>query len=130
MSPLGNLPALTDVQWQIMNFIWDSDEATVAEVWKHLSESRRVARNTVQTQISRLAEKGWLKHREENGAFFYRPTMSREKSQQSSVRRLIATVFDGSSEGLLLALLNDSKLSKAEADRIRQFLSEAKKRKS
>ena len=42
-----------------MNIIWDRGEATVAEVWKTLSGRRKRARNTVQTTIARLEEKGW-----------------------------------------------------------------------
>ena len=53
--------------------------------------------------------------------------MSREQSQQASIQRLIETVFDGSSESLVLTLLNGT-LSKSEADRIRKIISAARKK--
>ena len=55
------------------------------------------------------------------------PTVSREQSQQASIQRLIETVFDGSSESLVLTLLNGT-LSKSEADRIRKIISAARKK--
>jgi len=130
MSGANELPALSEVQWEIMNVIWERSECSVAEVWKVLNSRRGVSRNTVHTLIVRLEEKGWLTHREGSGGFSYIPTVSREESQQSSVQRLIETVFDGSPEGLLLTLLNGGTLSKAEANRIRQLISSARRKKS
>lgn len=129
MTDPGDLPALSETQWEIMNVCWERAECSVAEVWKVLTERRKVSRNTVQTLIARLEEKGWLKRRVGDGGLVYAPTVSREESQKSSVRRLIATAFEGSAEGLVLSLLNGGALSKSEADRIRRLI-EASKRKA
>jgi BlaI family penicillinase repressor len=130
MPEAANLPALSKTQWEIMNVIWDRAPCSVADVWQVLSERRSVARNTVQTQIVRLEEKGWLSHREEGSGFLYTPTVSREESQKSSVQQLIETVFDNSPEGLVLALLHGGALSKSEAARIRKLISDARRKKS
>lgn len=130
MTDASKLPTLSETQWEIMTIIWDRGECPVADVWKVLEARRGVSRNTVQTLIVRLEEKGWLSHREENGGFVYAPTVSREESQQSSVQRLIETVFDGSPEGLVLSLLNGGSLSKSEADRIRQLIRSSGRKKS
>jgi Predicted transcriptional regulator len=128
MSDAKKLPALSEMQWEIMNVIWDRGECSVADAWKTLNERRSVARNTVQTQIARLEEKGWLRHSERNGGFLYSATVSRQESQQVSVQRLIETVFDGSSEGLVLTLLNGGTLSKSAVDRIRRLISERRRK--
>lgn len=130
MTDPGELPALSETQWEIMNVIWDRSQCSVADVWKLLNERRGVSRNTIQTQIVRLEEKGWLQHRDVNGGFLYSPTVSREESQQTSVQRLIETVFDGSAEGLVLTLLGGGTLSKSEAERIQKLISEARRKKS
>ena len=130
MTDASELPALSDAQWEIMTVIWERSECSVADVWKVLNERRGVARNTVHTLIVRLEEKGWLTHHEAEGGFLYSATVSREHSQQSSVQRLIETVFDGSPEGLVLTLLNGGTLSKKEADRIRELINSAQRRKS
>lgn len=130
MTDASELPPLSETQWEIMSVIWERSECTVADVWKVLNQRRGVSRNTVQTLIVRLEEKGWLSHREGEAGFLYAPTVSREESQQSSVERLIATVFDGSPEGLVLSLLNGGALSKGEADRIRQIINSARRKKS
>jgi BlaI family transcriptional regulator, penicillinase repressor len=130
MSDAGGLPVLSEAQLEIMNVIWERSECSVADVWKVLNKRRGVSRNTVQTLIVRLEQKGWLTHRETDGGFLYAPTVSRQESQKSSVQRLIQTVFDGSAEGLVLTLFDGGTLSKSEADRIRQLISSARRKKS
>jgi predicted transcriptional regulator len=102
-----------------MNVVWDAGACTVADVWQALAARRRVARNTVQTMLVRLEEKGWLTHREAGGAFVYSAAVPREQAQQRSVERMLDTVFRGSAEGLVLTLLQSRGLSKDEAARIR-----------
>lgn len=130
MSKRSELPPLSEAQLEIMNVVWDRGETTVGEVWNVLSTQRDIARNTVQTMIVRLEDKGWLRHRTEGHVFIYRATHPREDTQKTMVRRLLDTAFAGSTEGLLLALLNDRSLSKAEADRIRALIDKAARRKS
>jgi BlaI family transcriptional regulator, penicillinase repressor len=120
------LPTLSDAQLEIMDLIWRERECSVADVWKELAARRGISRNTVQTLMVRLEEKGWLTHREEGVGFLYRATVSRERTQQQSVQRMVDTVFNGSAEGLVLALLNGGTLSKAEADRIRKMILDAR----
>lgn len=121
------LPAepLSDAQLEIMNLIWDAGEVTVAGVWQTLARRRGVARNTVQTMLVRLEEKGWLKHREEGGAFVYAAAVPRKRVQQRSVERMLDTVFRGSAEGLVLTLLQSRGLTKDEAGRIREMIRRA-----
>jgi predicted transcriptional regulator len=123
------LPLLSETQQEIMQVIWDSSPCTVADVWKVLNSRRGVSRNTVQTLIVRLEEKGWLTHQDLGGVFQYRPTVPREKAQQQVVRKLIETVFDGSAENLVLTLLNGSTVTSAEAKRIRGLIAQARRTK-
>ncbi|HUY92416.1 MAG TPA: BlaI/MecI/CopY family transcriptional regulator [Pirellulales bacterium] len=124
------LPALSEAQLEIMNVIWDREACAVADVWKVLAERRGVSRNTVHTLIARLEEKGWLARRETSGGLLYAATVSRADAQQRLVQKVVETVFGGSAEGLVLALLGSDALSKAEADRIRQIIAQAKRSKS
>lgn len=129
MVESSQFPPLSEAQLEIMDVIWDRGEATVAEVWKTLSARRKVARNTVQTMIARLEEKGWLEHRG-GQAFRYRATRPRGATMRGLVRRMVETAFGGSAEGLVMALLEGRRLSKAEAERIRTMIDQATRSKS
>jgi len=121
----SDLPPLSEAQLEIMNVIWHRGEATVGEVWDDLKQQRGIARNTVQTTIARLDDKGWLKHRTVGNKFLYRAVSPRGATQKKIVGRMLDTVFEGSAEGLLLALLEQRPLSEQEAARIRDLLDSA-----
>ena len=123
------LPAtLTPVQLEIMNLVWDRGEATVTDVWQGLLEEREISRGSVQTMLIRLEEKGWIEHREVGQAFLYRARFPRDFTQKQMVRDLADRVFGGSTEGLLCSLLDDCGLSKAEAQRLRELIDSAERK--
>jgi predicted transcriptional regulator len=111
-----------------MNLIWDRGEVTVGEVFEILAARRNVARNTVQTTMVRLEEKGWLEHRTVANAFRYSATVPRQKTLRRMVSDLVDAAFEGSPEGLVMALLEERGLSKAEADRIRALIQESEQK--
>jgi BlaI family transcriptional regulator, penicillinase repressor len=128
MAKKDPLPPLSEAQLEILHVIWKRGEATVGDVWTELSQRRPIARNTVQTMIVRLEDKGWLKHRAEGHTFLYRATQPAHAVRRKMTRRLVETLFHGSTEGLLLALLEKESLSPEEAERIRAAIDQATRR--
>jgi BlaI family transcriptional regulator, penicillinase repressor len=119
--------ALSPGQIEVMNVVWDRGKATVAEVWESLSARRKIARNTVQTVMTRLEEKGWLGHEEHGSAFVYFPRRRREATLRSMVANLVDTAFAGSADSLVMALVEGRGVSDAEAARIREVITRAER---
>ena len=119
-------PPLSEAQLEIMNVVWGAGRTTVAEVWQRLSARRKIARNTVQTMMKRLEEKGWLKHTEDGNTFVYSAAVPRGKTLRSMVLSLVDSAFEGSAEGLIHALIQGRTISDDEARRIRKMIDEAK----
>ncbi len=130
MAHPNRLPPLSDAQLEIMNVVWDLGEVSVGDVWDVLSQQRSIARNTVQTVMTRLSEKGWLKHRKQGRAFLFQASVERDPTRRVLVDRLLETAFSGSAEGLVLAMLEGRGLSDEEAVRIRKLISNAKGKQS
>ena len=122
--------ALSEAQMEIMNVVWDLGEPTVAEVWKALSAKRNWARNTVQTMIARLEEKGTLRRVEDGPTLRYRAVQGRAATLKKLSRRVVATLFQGSTEGLLAALLAGRRLSNEEAERLRALIDQSERKNS
>jgi predicted transcriptional regulator len=116
---------LTPVQIEIMDLFWDHGELGVAQVWKLLGERRPIARNTVQTMLSRLAEKGWLQSRAEGNAFYFRAARPRKSALSKIAGQLVDTVFAGSASRLFATLLESRRISPDEAQRIRELIDRA-----
>jgi len=110
--------------------VWDRDEVSVADVWEVVSGRRSISRNTVQTVMARLSEKGWLKHRKQGRAFLFKSSVRRDSALRTLVDRLVETAFSGSAEGLVLAMLEGRGLSDEEAVRIRKLIHDARGRQS
>lgn len=116
---------ITPAQLEIMNLIWDHGEMGVAEVWKILADRRKVARNTVQTMLTRLVEKGWLQARAEGNAFRFRAARPRKTTVREMLGQLLDMAFGGSPSSLMTALIEARRLSPEEAERIRKLVDKA-----
>lgn len=121
-----NMPPLSAAQMEIMEIVWKYDELTVTEVQQKLLEiDRDLARNTVQTLMVRMEEKGWLAHRPVGRTFFYRAGQPKHVSLGQKVQDLVDSSFQGSAEQLVNSLLETCKLKKGEAERIRKLIDNA-----
>ncbi len=127
MNRRAETTTLSPRQLEIMNIIWERGKATVAEVWEVLSARHRLARNTVQTLITRLEEKGWLGHEEDGPAYRYYARRCRDSTVRSLLDQMVDTVFAGSADSLVMTLLESRGVSPQEAERIRQMIAEAER---
>jgi predicted transcriptional regulator len=121
----ADVAPLTDTQREIMEVVWELGEATVSQVRQALAKRRGVARNTVQTMMVRLEEKGWLTHREEGRTFLYSAARARRMSLGAKVVQMVDRLFAGSPEDMVTALIEYRGLSPEEADRIRTMIDRA-----
>ena len=122
------LPPLSDAQLEIMNVVWDGGTVTFAQVRDRLLVKRPIARNTVQTMMTRLEQKGWLRHRRNGKSFVYSPTVERATTLRGMVASLVEAAFAGSADDLVMALLDGRGISDEEAKRIRKMIDEARKK--
>jgi predicted transcriptional regulator len=117
---------LTEAELRLMQVIWRKGKATVPEVIDALEETPALAYNTVLTTMTILERKGYLRRTapKVGRAFVYHPVMSRRQASGNAVRDLLGRFFGGSAEALILNLIEDEKLSAAEAKRVRELLKE------
>ena len=130
MKKRCKLPDLSPAQREIMEAIWTHGELSVSQTRAILSEKRDVARNTVRTLLERMAEKGWLKYREDGRAYLYSAVVPRQTSIGERIIEVVDHVCGGSPEAMVTALLDYRGLTKEELSRIRQMLDTAHARKT
>ena len=123
-------PDLSPAQREIMEIVWDKKEASVQEVRESLNKERNIARETVRTLLTRMEEKGWLRHRVVGRTFLYSAAIPRDANLGQRLVEFIDTLCDGSAETLMTALLNHRGLTDAETRRIQAMLRDAKKNQS
>ncbi len=131
MSNRKTLPPLSAGQREIMDIVWQRPSVTVVEILESLNSRRRgkkVARNTVQTLMARMEEKGWLTHRVVGRTYIYTAIRSKKATMGKSLKSLLNNAFGGSAEQLVNALLEDHRLSSDEANRIREMIDAAEEK--
>jgi predicted transcriptional regulator len=121
-------PELTPAELRLMNIIWKTGRATVAEVAAALPEDPPLAYNTVLTTMRILEDKGYLRHAKakDGRAFVYIAKVGHVEAKRNAVRHLLGRFFGDSPESLVLNLLEDETLGRAELRKIRQLLQERK----
>ena len=108
-----------------MKVVWRKGTATVRDVYEELREERAIAYTTVMTMMRILEDKGYLKKTAADRAHVYRPARPRQQVLGAMVRDFLDRVFDGASDGLLLHLAKDNKLTEKQRRLVRQLIEEA-----
>src|ERR1700733_4141564 len=117
---------LTPLELEIMQVLWDVGPCTVAEVQPKLQAD--LAYTTVQTMLNVLLRKNKVKRVQEGRAYRYRPAVSRERATGSALSDLVKRMFGGSSEALLMAMVDSRQISAEELARVAQKLAADEKR--
>ncbi|MFC2168388.1 BlaI/MecI/CopY family transcriptional regulator [Acidobacteriota bacterium] len=110
---------------QIMDIVYESNEATVARVLELIPDPPSYS--TVRALLRVLEEKGHLKHTQIGPRYIYSPTLPREEASQNALKHVLKTFFDNSTEDIVAALLNISEedLSEEEYKRLTKLIKKA-----
>jgi predicted transcriptional regulator len=97
--------ALTNLELQLMQVLWQEGSSSVQEVQKSLAASNDLAYTTVQTVLNTLERKGKVRRSMVGRAFAYEAAISKETILKQAVRELAERMFGGSSEDLVMSLV-------------------------
>ncbi len=118
---------LTRRERQIMDIVYRRGRATAAEVLAALPDPPSYS--AVRALLRILEEKGNLRHQQEGPRYVFLPTLARDKARRSALKQIVQTLFDGSAEQAVAALLDMSqpRLSQADLDRLVRLIGKARK---
>ena len=125
MRPIAT--TLTPHELDIMKLVWEREEATVRDVYEALRARRRIAYTSVLTMMNVLERKGYLRKRAEGRSFVYQAARPRGQVVRAMVREFVQRVFNGATEPLLVHLLEDRRLTKAELEALARRVREERR---
>jgi len=108
-----------------MKVLWDKGAATVGDVASSLTADPPLAYSTVLTTLRILEGKGYLRHSKRGRAFVYEPLIAQEEASRTALGYLVNRFFGGSRELLVVNLLKEENISRAELRRIRKMIAES-----
>ena len=113
-----------------MKALWVLGHASVAEVRAELAtRGHEAAYTTVMTLLGRLAAKQAVQVDKSREPFVYKPAHRRESVLRERLREFVREVFDGNAGSLVLRLVEDESLSRADLARIEKMIADAEKKK-
>lgn len=98
----STLPALGDLEHELLTILWAHGEMTAVQVRKQVA--RKLKDATIRTVLRRLEEKGYVTHSVVAGTFLYQPKESAESAAADALKGIVARFCGGSIERALLAL--------------------------
>ena len=119
---------LTEGELPLMQVLWEKGRATVGDVVAALPADPPLAYSTVLTTLRILEAKGYLRHTKEGRAFLYEPIVVQEEASRKALDYLVNRFFGGSCEMLVVNLLKEESLGRAELRRIKRMISESEQR--
>jgi BlaI family transcriptional regulator, penicillinase repressor len=109
---------LTGREAQVMEAIWRLGEASAEQVRGALPEP--LHDSTVRTLLRVLETKGYLRHEARGKAFVYRAAIARRKAQRNALRSVLAQLFGGSAEDLVMRLIEDERITPDQLHELRR----------
>src|SRR6202035_5248218 len=115
-------PNLTEGELRLMNVVWKEGRATVGDVVESLPANPPLAYSTVLTTLRILEAKGYLRHTKKGRAFVYEPVIVQEEASRKALGYLVNRFFGGSRELLVVNLLKEETIGRAEMRRIKKMI--------
>jgi BlaI family transcriptional regulator, penicillinase repressor len=117
----------TDSELEILQVLWEKDEATVREVHEDLQQTKDCGYTTTLKLMQIMFDKGLVLRDDTNRTHVYKANVTREKTQKQLVDKMVNAVFSGSHSQLVMQALGSHTPSKKELDEIQQLLDSYKK---
>ena len=117
---------LTKAELQIMQVLWQKENAFVNEILQELEEPRP-AYNTVSTVLRVLQNKGFVAYRSFGKNYQYYPLVSKESYTNRFMNRVVDNFFSGSVKAMVSFFTKKEKKSVQEIDELIEMLKENKK---
>lgn len=118
----------TESELEILQVLWEKDQASVREVHEELLRSKDVGYTTTLKLMQIMFEKGLVKRDDSFKTHIYQASVSKERTQKHLVGKMINSLFGGSPTELVLQALGNHKASPAELEEIQRLLNNLKDR--
>ena len=112
----------TEVELELMNIIWQLNQASVKDVISKLPEDRKLAYTSVSTILRILEQKNILTSIKQGRGHIYCPNIEKAEYEQKTLNHVAQNLFDGAPLSMAKALLKSKDLQPCDILELREFL--------
>lgn len=121
-------PKISSAEWEVMNVVWERSSLTAAEVFDALPQGHGWKQKTVNTFLTRLAEKGVVRVTKRDHVNVYAARLKREDCVASEADSFLQRVFRGAAGPMLVHFCEQEDLSPDEIKALEEILKKKKGR--
>lgn len=111
---------IPDAELEVLHALWEAGRGTVRDVLDRLPGDR--AYTTVQTLLSRLESKGYIRSSKDGRALVYEANTEREDLLTEELRDVASRVTGGSATPLVMNLVEHNDLTADDIKQLRELL--------
>jgi len=119
---MKNQIRLSELEWQIMQVLWEKGVLSVKEMWQKLFPDGEKAYTTIQTYMDRMVEKKLLNKQKIGMVNFYHPRVDKRTLLKLATENFVSRAFNGSFFSLAAFLVDSPNLSRQDLDRIKDLI--------
>lgn len=123
-----NIKELTKAEEQIMQILWQLNEAIVKDIIDKIPEPKP-AYNTVSTVVRVLEGKGFVDHKAYGNSHVYFPVISEAEYKKFTFDKMMKGYFNNSYKSLVSFIANEKKLDINELDELTKLIDNLKTQK-
>ena len=117
--------AMSATEFYILQYLWTRETpATFAEIMVHFNEVEKKAwkKQTVNTFLSRLSQKGFLNIDKSGKRAIYIPSVSSKKFYENYAKEIVDDSYEGSLKNFICAFTKGYKLTCAEKEDLLAYI--------
>jgi len=114
----------TESELEILQILWEKGSATVREVHDIMENRKETGYTTTLKLMQIMTEKELLERETGTRTHVYLPLVSREKTQERFLNKMLNGLFKGAESRLVMGALVNKQLTPDEVKQIREYLNE------
>jgi len=116
--------SLSELEHQLMEILWSGGPATTDQIREALAPRHALKDSTIRTVLKRLHGKGYVEHRLVGKAYVYRGVEKPRNVAVQAMRQLIDRFCNGSLEQLLVGMVENEVVDRAELQELARKVSQ------
>lgn len=116
---MSKKPRIAEAEWPIMEFLWERESATAAQIIEHVSRLRSVSDRTIKAQIHRLVQKGladFTVDAHDSRVYHYKALVNRDEEIRKKSRGICSMVYGEKISDMLIHFVDDADLKAGEIE--------------
>ena len=117
--------AMSATEFYILKYLWTRETpATFSEIMTHFNEEEKKEwkKQTVNTFLTRLAQKGFLNIDKSGKRAIYIPSVSKKKYYEDYAQQIIEDSYEGSLKNFICAFTENHKLTSNEKEELLTYV--------